>query len=41
MAKKQSAKTTSASELFDCNTQSFIYNNQVNATQRMLDFDYA
>ena len=41
MAKKPSAKTTSASELFDCNTQSFIYNNQVNATQRMLDFDYA
>ena len=29
------------SELFSCNTQSFIYNNQVNATQRMLDFDYA
>jgi ATP citrate (pro-S)-lyase len=27
-------------ELFDKNTQSFIYNNQVNATQRMLDFDY-
>ena len=27
-------------ELFDRNTQAFIYNNQVNATQRMLDFDY-
>jgi succinyl-CoA synthetase alpha subunit len=30
-----------AGELFDRNTQSFIYNNQVQATQRMLDFDYA
>ncbi len=29
------------SELFSKTTQSFIYNNQVNATQRMLDFDYA
>ena len=28
-------------ELFSRKTQSFIYNNQVNATQRMLDFDYA
>jgi succinyl-CoA synthetase alpha subunit len=28
-------------ELFNRNTQSFIYNNQVSATQRMLDFDYA
>jgi len=28
-------------ELFSKKTQSFIYNNQVNATQRMLDFDYA
>ncbi|MCW4010844.1 MAG: ATP citrate synthase [Candidatus Bathyarchaeota archaeon] len=28
-------------ELFSKNTQSFIYNNQVKATQRMLDFDYA
>jgi succinyl-CoA synthetase alpha subunit len=27
--------------LFDRNTQAFIYNLQVNATQRMLDFDYA
>jgi hypothetical protein len=26
--------------LFDKNTQSFIYNLQVNAAQRMLDFDY-
>ena len=41
MPKKQSVKPTSPSELFNCNTQSFIYNNQVNATQRMLDFDYA
>src|SRR5665647_2170647 len=41
MAKKQPAKIASQSELFTCNTQSFIYNNQVNATQRMLDFDYA
>ncbi len=29
------------SELFHKKTQSFIYNNQINATQRMLDFDYA
>ncbi len=35
------ATTTANSELFSKNTQSFIYNNQVNATQRMLDFDYA
>src|SRR5271157_4662368 len=28
-------------ELFSKKTQSFIYNNQVAATQRMLDFDYA
>ena len=35
------AKTTFSSELFSKTTQSFIYNNQVNATQRMLDFDYA
>jgi len=28
-------------ELFDRNTQAFIYNNQVAATQRMLDFDFA
>ena len=41
MTKKQSAKPASPLELFNCNTQSFIYNNQVNATQRMLDFDYA
>ncbi len=32
---------TITSELFSKTTQSFIYNNQVNATQRMLDFDYA
>jgi succinyl-CoA synthetase alpha subunit len=36
-----SAKKTSPYELFDRNTQAFIYNNQINATQRMLDFDYA
>ena len=41
MTKAKSAKKTSAYELFDRNTQSFIYNNQINATQRMLDFDYA
>ena len=40
MAKTESAKKNPY-ELFDKNTQSFIYNNQVNATQRMLDFDYA
>ncbi len=39
-AAKPAARKNSA-ELFDRNTQSFIYNNQVNATQRMLDFDYA
>ena len=27
-------------ELFDANTQAFIFNNQTVATQRMLDFDY-
>src|SRR3972149_8612792 len=41
MAKAESAKKTSADELFDRNTQAFIYNNQVMATQRMLDFDHA
>ena len=40
MAKAKSVNKTSAYELFNRNTQSFIYNNQVNATQRMLDFDY-
>src|SRR4030042_1598366 len=34
-------KKSSEYELFSKKTQSFIYNNQVNATQRMLDFDYA
>jgi ATP citrate (pro-S)-lyase len=34
-------KRVANSELFSKTTQSFIYNNQVNATQRMLDFDYA
>jgi len=37
---KEAAKKTSVYELFDRDTQSFIYNNQVMATQRMLDFDY-
>jgi ATP citrate (pro-S)-lyase len=41
MVKKQPTKMAPSSELFNCSTQSFIYNNQVNATQRMLDFDYA
>ncbi len=43
-AKKPAAKPAgkkNPAELFDRNTQAFIYNNQVNATQRMLDFDYA
>jgi ATP citrate (pro-S)-lyase len=48
MAKKISKKTTGVKPvnkkpdylLFDRNTQSFIYNLQVNAAQRMLDFDY-
>jgi succinyl-CoA synthetase alpha subunit len=35
------SKKNNTNELFTKNTQSFIYNNQVNATQRMLDFDYA
>ncbi len=35
------SKKANTNELFTKNTQSFIYNNQVNATQRMLDFDYA
>ncbi len=39
MAKTKSTKKESC-ELFDRCTQAFIYNNQVNATQRMLDFDY-
>ncbi len=42
MAKtEQTQKPTSKYELFDKTTQAFIYNNQVAATQRMLDFDYA
>ena len=40
MAKTELADRSSAYELFSKKTQSFIYNNQVNATQRMLDFDY-
>jgi succinyl-CoA synthetase alpha subunit len=42
-AKKAAPKKVAAknpNELFDRTTQAFIYNNQVNATQRMLDFDY-
>ena len=42
-AKKSTAKKANGKpdyELFDKNTQSFIYNMQVNAVQRMLDFDY-
>jgi ATP citrate (pro-S)-lyase len=34
-------KKINKNELFTKNTQSFIYNNQVKASQRMLDFDYA
>jgi ATP citrate (pro-S)-lyase len=41
MAKTEFKKTSAKYELFDRNTQAFIYNNQVAATQRMLDFDYA
>ncbi len=41
MSKATPAKKTNPYELFDRNTQAFIYNNQINATQRMLDFDYA
>ena len=41
MPKTEPVKKTNPNELFDKNTQSFIYNNQVAATQRMLDFDYA
>ncbi len=39
-ASKQAGRKNPA-ELFDRDTQALIYNNQVNATQRMLDFDYA
>ena len=41
MPKTEPAIKTNPNELFDKTTQSFIYNNQVAATQRMLDFDYA
>jgi succinyl-CoA synthetase alpha subunit len=37
----QVASQKPACQLFDKTTQAFIYNNQVAATQRMLDFDYA
>ncbi len=36
----KAAKKTNPYELFNCCTQSFIYNNQGMATQRMLDFDF-
>ena len=41
-AKKTTQKKTEKKsyELFDKTTQAFIYNRQVAATQRMLDFDY-
>jgi ATP citrate (pro-S)-lyase len=41
MAKTESIMKSIECELFNRNTQAFIYNNQVQATQRMLDFDYA
>lgn len=41
MAKVEADRKKPSYELFDKTTQSFIYNNQINATQRMLDFDYA
>ena len=41
MAKAKSDPKNRSCELFDRSTQAFIYNNQVSATQRMLDFDYA
>ncbi len=40
MVKEDLSKKPPTSELFSKSTQSFIYNNQVAATQRMLDFDY-
>ncbi len=40
MVKMESVMKPPANELFSKTTQSFIYNNQVAATQRMLDFDY-
>ena len=40
MTKAKLSKERPAYELFNRDTQSFIYNNQFNATQRMLDFDY-
>jgi len=43
MARKSAKKKGSGTkkyELFNRTTQAFIYNMQVNATQRMLDFDY-
>lgn len=40
MQKTKSTSKSHSYELFNRNTQSFIYNNQIMATQRMLDFDY-
>ncbi|MEW5937404.1 MAG: citrate/2-methylcitrate synthase [Candidatus Thermoplasmatota archaeon] len=40
MAARKSGAKKPDHLLFDRNTQAFIYNMQVNATQRMLDFDY-
>jgi succinyl-CoA synthetase alpha subunit len=39
--KEKSVKKPESAELFTRTTQALIYNNQVAATQRMLDFDYA
>jgi ATP citrate (pro-S)-lyase len=41
MSNHGASKKAVTGELFSKTTQSFIYNNQVAATQRMLDFDYA
>ncbi|MBW2637255.1 MAG: hypothetical protein JRC86_07015, partial [Deltaproteobacteria bacterium] len=44
MVRKATAKKSSdrkSYELFGRDTQAFIYNMQVNATQRMIDFDYS
>ncbi len=41
MSKASASPEHISAELFSKNTQSFIFNNQVAATQRMLDFDYA
>jgi ATP citrate (pro-S)-lyase len=41
MPKPNPTRKAASAELFSKTTQAFIYNNQVAATQRMLDFDYA